>query len=141
MGSMTDLSSGAYTVEDLALFGYSTGDGGQLLESDLLVNMAGIQTRWADPLVIVYPKYVTWFDFPFTVWIGPETTALEKNAALEFEKYLLSSEIQQMAAQRGLRPANLDVPVTGEGSLSCHAPRPCVRRIERCCWLCCVGLT
>lgn len=117
MGSMTDLSSGAYTVEDLALFGYSTGDGGQLLESDLLVNMAGIQTRWADPLVIVYPKYVTWFDFPFTVWIGPETTALEKNAALEFEKYLLSPEIQQMAAQRGLRPANLNVPVTGEGSL------------------------
>jgi hypothetical protein len=117
MGSMTDLSSGAYTVEDLALFGYSTGDGGQLLESDLLVNMAGIQTRWADPLVIVYPKYVTWFDFPFTVWIGPETTALEKNAALEFEKYLLSSEIQQVAAQRGLRPANLSVPVTGEGSL------------------------
>jgi hypothetical protein len=117
MGSMTDLSSGAYTVEDLALFGYSTGDGGQLLESDLLVNMAGIQTRWADPLVIVYPKYVTWFDFPFTVWIGPETTALEKNAALEFEKYLLLPEIQQMAAQRGLRPANLNVPVTGEGSL------------------------
>jgi hypothetical protein len=117
MGSMTDLSSGAYTVEDLALFGYSTGDGGQLLESDLLVNMAGIQTRWADPLVIVYPKYVTWFDFPFTVWIGPETTALEKNAALEFEKYLLSPEIQQVAAQRGLRPANLSVPVTGEGSL------------------------
>jgi len=117
MGSMTDLSSGAYTVEDLALFGYSTGDGGQLLESDLLVNMAGIQTRWADPLVIVYPKYVTWFDFPFTVWMGPETTALEKNAALEFEKYLLSPEIQQMAAQRGLRPANPNVPVTGEGSL------------------------
>lgn len=117
MGSMTDLSSGAYTVEDLALFGYSTGDGGQLLESDLLVNMAGIRTRWADPLVIVYPKYVTWFDFPFTVWIGPETTALEKNAALEFQKYLLSPEIQQMAAQRGLRPANLNVPVTGEGSL------------------------
>jgi hypothetical protein len=117
MGSMTDLSSGAYTVEDLALFGYSTGDGGQLLESDLLVNMAGIQTRWADPLVIVYPKYVTWFDFPFTVWIGPETTALEKNAALEFEKYLLSPEIQKIAAQRGLRPANLDVPITDEGSL------------------------
>jgi hypothetical protein len=118
MGAVTDFSSlGSYSVENLALFGYSMGDGGQLLESDLLANMAGIQTRWADPLVIVYPQYLTWFDFPFTVWMGPETTALEKNAALEFEKYLLTPEIQQKAVEQGLRPANVEVPVTGEGSL------------------------
>jgi Ca-activated chloride channel family protein len=117
MSSMSDLSGGTYTVADLALFGYTTGDAGQLLESDLLVNMQGIQTRWADPLRIVYPQYVTWFDFPFTVWMGPETSALEKNAALEFEKYLLSAAIQEQALAYGLRPANPDVPVGGEGSL------------------------
>ena len=118
MGAVTDFSSlGAYSVENLALFGYSMGDGGQLLESDLLANMAGIQTRWEDPLVIVYPKYLTWFDFPFTIWMGPETTALEKNAALEFERYLLTPEVQQLAVERGLRPANPEVPVTGEDSL------------------------
>jgi hypothetical protein len=115
--SMSDLSGGTYTVADLALFGYTTGDAGQLLESDLLVNMQGIQTRWADPLRIVYPEYVTWFDFPFTVWMGPETTALEKNAALEFEEYLLSAEVQRKALAYGLRPANPEVPVSGEGSL------------------------
>jgi hypothetical protein len=104
-------------VEDLALFGYSMGDGGQLLESDLLVNMEGIQTRWVDPLVIEYPQYLTWFDFPFTVWMGPETSALEKNAALEFQKYLLSPEQQQQALVRGLRPANLQVPLDGADSL------------------------
>ena len=71
MGALTDVSgASAYTAEDFALFGYSVGDGGQLLESDLLNNMEGIQTRWADPLVIRYPKYVTWFDFPFTIWVG-----------------------------------------------------------------------
>jgi len=118
MGAVTDFSSlGAYSVENLALFGYSMGDGGQLLESDLLVNMAGIQTRWQDPLVIVYPKYVTWFDFPFTIWMGEETTALEKNAALEFEHYLLQPEIQQRAAELGLRPANAEVSITGPDSL------------------------
>jgi len=118
MGAVTDFSSlGAYSVENLALFGYSMGDGGQLLESDLLANMAGIQTRWEDPLVIVYPKYLTWFDFPFTIWMGPETTALEKNAALEFERYLLTPEVQQLAVERGLRPANPEVPVTGQDSL------------------------
>jgi ABC-type Fe3+ transport system substrate-binding protein len=118
MGAVTDFSSlGSYSVENLALFGYSMGDGGQLLESDLLTNMQGIQTRWADPLQIVYPKYLTWFDFPFTIWMGPETTALDKNAALEFEKYLLSPEWQQKAVQRGLRPANPEVPVDGADSL------------------------
>lgn len=118
MGAVTDFSSlSAYSVEDLALFGYSVGDGGQLLESDLLVNMGGIQTRWSDPLVIVYPKYLTWFDFPFTIWMGPETSATEKNAALEFEKYLLSPAVQADAAKRGLRPANTEVSISGSDSL------------------------
>ncbi len=118
MGAVTDISGGsAYTAEDFALFGYSVGDGGQLLESDLLTNMAGIQTRWADPLRIYYPKYVTWFDFPFTIWMGPETTALEKNAALAFERYLLSPEIQRQAVAYGLRPANPEVSVAEGDSL------------------------
>jgi hypothetical protein len=117
MGAVTDFSSlGAYSVENLALFGYSTGDGGQLLESDLLTHMEGIQTRWEDPLRIVYPEYLTWFDFPYTIWMGDETSYLEKNAALEFEAYLLSPQIQQLAVERGLRPANPEVPVTGENS-------------------------
>jgi hypothetical protein len=117
MSSMSDLSGGTYTAADLALFGYTTGDAGLLLESDLLVNMQGLQTRWAEPMRIVYPEYVTWFDFPFTVWMGPETTALEKNAALEFETYLLSEDVQKKALAYGLRPANPAVPVSGEGSL------------------------
>lgn len=112
MSSTTDLSGGsAYTAEDFALFGYSAGDGGQLLESDLLNNMEGIQTRWGEPLDIFYPKYVTWFDFPFTTWIGPETSAAEKNAALEFQRYLLSPEVQAKAVAYGLRPANSSVSV------------------------------
>lgn len=117
MSSMSDLSGGTYTVADLALFGYTTGDAGQLLESDLLVNMQGIQSRWSDPLRIYYPEYVSWFDFPFTIWMGPETSAAEKNAALEFERYLLTPEVQQAALAYGLRPANPDVPITGQNSL------------------------
>lgn len=111
MGAVTDFSSlGSYPGENLALFGYSAGDGGQLLESDLLINMAGSLTRW-EPLRILYPKYVTWFDFPFTVWMGTETTALEKNAALEFEKYLLSKPWQERAVSYGLRPVSSEVSV------------------------------
>jgi len=112
MGAVTDFSSSsAYSAEDFALFGYSVGDGGQLLESDLLQNMQGILTRWEDPLTLYYPKYLTWFDFPFSVWVGPETTALQKNAALEFQRYLLSDEQQAAALAYGLRPANPNIPV------------------------------
>ncbi|MBS3783732.1 MAG: substrate-binding domain-containing protein [Anaerolineae bacterium] len=115
MGAVTDVSSAsAYTAEDFALFGYSVGDGGQLLESDLLQNMQGILTRWEDPLVLYYPDYVTWFDFPFTVWIGPETSALEKNAALAFQEHLLSEEQQKQALAYGLRPANPEVAVDAD---------------------------
>jgi hypothetical protein len=113
MGALTDVSgASAYTAEDFALFGYSVGDGGQLLESDLLNNIEGIQKRWSDPLVMRYPKYVTWFDFPFSTWVGPETTAAEKNAAVQFQQYLLTPEMQQLAIAQGLRPANSDVSVT-----------------------------
>ena len=118
MGAVTDFSSlGSYSVENLALFGYSMGDGGQLLESELLVSMAGIKTRWVEPMVIRYPQYITWFDFPYTVWMGEETSALEKNAALEFEKHLLTPDVQQLAIAQGLRPANPEVPVTDPDSL------------------------
>lgn len=118
MGAVTDFSSlGSYSVENLALFGYSMGDGGQLLESDLLVNMAGMQTRWVEPMMVRYPKYITWFDFPYTIWMGEETSALDKNAALEFERYLLTPEIQLLAVAQGLRPANPEVPLTGANSL------------------------
>lgn len=112
MGAVTDFSSAsAHIAEDSALFGYSAGDGGQLLESDLLQNMQGIITRWEDPLKLYYPKYLTWFDFPFTIWVGPETSALKKNAALEFQRYLLDEERQRAALVYGLRPANANVPV------------------------------
>lgn len=112
MGAVTDISGGsAYTAEDFALFGYSVGDGGQLLESDLLQNMQGIITRWEDPLHIYYPNYVTWFDFPFTVWVGPETSAIKKNAALDFQRFLLSEDQQKAALVYGLRPANPNIGV------------------------------
>jgi hypothetical protein len=115
--AVTDFSAASRPGENLALFGYTTGDVAQLLEADLLVNMAGIQTRSPETLLLRYPRYVTWFDFPFTVWVGPETTALEKNAALAFEEFLLSREVQSQALTHGLRPVHPEVPVDGEDSL------------------------
>jgi hypothetical protein len=111
MKAVTGIGVSSYTAEDFALFGYSVGDGGLLLESDLLQNMQGMQTRWEDAMSIYYPEFLTWHDFPYAVWVGPETTALQKNAAIDFEQYLLAEPQQQRALVYGLRPANSAVKV------------------------------
>ena len=111
MKSVTGLGVSSYTAEDFALFGYSVGDGGLLLESDLLQNMQGMQNRWDDNMNIYYPQFLTWHDFPYAVWVGPETTALQKNAAIDFEQYLLNDPQQERALAYGLRPANPNVKV------------------------------
>ena len=116
LGAVQDFSSTfGYPGESLALFGPSGGEVGQLLESDIIQHMGGAALRWGEPLLVSYPRFVTWFDYPFTTWIGPETTAAEKNAALVFQRYLLSDEMQRQAVSYGLRPAG-DVSVDFEGS-------------------------
>ncbi len=115
VGAVQDFSSSwGYPGESLALFGPSGGEVGQLLESDIIQHMGGAETRWGESLKVFYPEYVTWFEYPFTIWIGPETTAAEKNAALVFMRYLLEDEVQAQAVNYGLRPvANVSVDVEG----------------------------
>jgi len=48
--------------------------------------------------------------------MGPETTATEKNAALEFEKYLLTKDVQTKAVNYGLRPVHAEVSVMADSN-------------------------
>lgn len=102
-----------FGVENMLLFGRSNGDAGQIVESYLLVNMEGLETRWNQPLIIIYPDPIAWFDFPYAIYMGTETSADQKQAALEFKEYLLSSDQQAQALYFGLRPACADCPSTG----------------------------
>lgn len=102
---------GTSAAESVALFGYTAGDGGQFLESDILQNVEGILSRWGEPMVLHYPKVTTWFDFPYAIWVGPETSALQKNAALAFQQFLLSEAQQRRAVALGLRPADSSLQV------------------------------
>lgn len=118
-GATTHLRAGAKgTAESVALFGYTAGDGGQFLESELLRNIEGIQNRWQEPVLLYYPKLTTWFDFPFAIWAGPETSAVQKEAALAFQSFLLSEGQQRRALEFGLRPVDSSLQVNAaEGSL------------------------
>ena len=102
----------AFTIEEFALFGPATGDGGLFIESELLQRAQGIKERWKDPLLIRYPQIPTWFDFPFAIWAGPETSDFQKGAALRFRRFLLSEPQQRESTVFGLRPASTAIPLT-----------------------------
>ncbi len=100
-------------AENMLLYGRSNGDAGQLVEAYLLTEMAGVQTRWGETIRIVYPDPISWFDFPFAIYMGSETDAAEKQAALAFKEFLLSAEQQAVALEFGLRPACPECPTNG----------------------------
>lgn len=102
-----------FGVENMFLFGRSNGDAGQIVESYLLTNMEGLVKRWNQPLIIIYPDPIAWFDFPYAIYMGKETSALEKQAASDFKDYLLSADQQAAALRFGLRPASAECPSTG----------------------------
>lgn len=107
---MTDVAASNRGAEEMALMGAGYGDAGLFLESDSLQNAKGIETRW-ERIKIYYPEFITWFDFPFAIWTGVETSALQKNAALDFQKYLLAEAAQKDGLTFGLRPTNPNVSV------------------------------
>jgi hypothetical protein len=102
-----------FGVENMLLFGRSNGDAGQIVECYLLINMEGLQKRWKQPLEIVYPDPIAWFDFPYAIYMGKETSAEEKQAAMDFKNYMLSADQQAVALDFGLRPASAQCSSSG----------------------------
>ena len=66
------------------------------------------QAKWNDTLVAVYPEEGTiWSDHPIVKFSDAEWVSEdEAHAADEFEEFLLSKEIQQIAIPFGFRPGN-----------------------------------
>ena len=102
-----------FGVENMLLFGRSNGDAGLIVESYLLINMEGLEKRWKQPLEIVYPDPIAWFDFPYAIYMGKETSAEQKQAALYFKEYLVSADQQASALDFGLRPASAECSSSG----------------------------
>ena len=100
-------------AENMLLFGRSDGDAGQIVESFLLINMDDFETRHNEFVNIVYPDPVAWFDFPYATYMGKETLASEKTAALDFKDFLTSTDQQAKALEFSLRPACVECPSTG----------------------------
>ena len=115
MSSLTDVSgASAYTAEDFALFGYSAGDGGQLLESDLLNSMEGIRNQPRSHNAVAAAVAQGRADWGMT--IAPVAHAAGLGfipfAEEHYDFALVTARKQRLAVQAGLRPVINEVNVT-----------------------------
>lgn len=96
---------GVYPAQVIATRGTSVADVALLPESEWLANYQSLTAK-VGALTLVYPAYQVWFDFPFVVWDGAETTEQAQAAADDFLDFLLSDQPQHQAAAFGLRGAD-----------------------------------
>ncbi len=117
MNTVVDFGTGtsANLVNEIILFGPSRTDAALVEESSYIQSIQHAQNRWGK-LDIFYPSIVLWLDYPFAIYVSEQSTALQKDAALAFEKFLVSEPQQQAALKLGFRPGNPDIAVTGPDS-------------------------
>ncbi len=101
-------------MKNMVLYGPSTYDVIMVYENLVAAQMKNAPGRWGSELRVYYPELNLWNDHPFCILMGEWSSADQKDAALEFQRFLLSEEMQQEALRQGFRPANVDVPVINE---------------------------
>lgn len=65
-----------------------------------------------ETMLFHYPGFQFVLDFPLALWDDTQTTAAQREAARAFAAYLLSNEGQQLAIEKGLRPATSEPATT-----------------------------
>lgn len=98
-------------MDDMLRYGASRYDVVSIYESLVAQQIKNAQGRFGTDLKVFYPKLNIWSDYPFSILVGDQSSADQKDAALLFERYLYSAPVQNMALYTGFRPANPDVPL------------------------------
>jgi Bacterial extracellular solute-binding protein len=98
-------------MEDMLRYGPSRYDVVTIYESLVAQQIKNAQGRFGTDLKVFYPRQNIWSDYPFSILMGEQSTAEQKDAALLFERYLYSAPVQNLALNAGFRPANPDVPL------------------------------
>jgi hypothetical protein len=99
-------------------------NGGPLMYDCILVeeraateHLTTVGKRWpSERLTLAYPRFNLWNDHPYYVLDVPWSSPQQRQAADAFGAFLLSEPAQRKAMEFGYRPANHEVPVTGDGS-------------------------
>jgi ABC-type Fe3+ transport system substrate-binding protein len=98
-------------MDDVLRFGPSRYDVVSIYESLVAQQIKNAPGRFGTDLKVYYPRINIWSDYPYSILVGENSTAEEKDAALLFERYLYSPSVQEQALKIGYRPANPDVPL------------------------------
>ena len=98
-------------MDDVLRYGPSRYDIVSIYESLVVQQIKNAPGRFGTDLKVFYPRLNIWSDYPFSILVGEDSTAEEKDAALLFRNYLYSVPIQEQALGAGFRPANPDVPL------------------------------
>jgi hypothetical protein len=98
-------------MDDVLRFGPSKYDVVSIYESLVVQQIKNAPGRFGTDLKVYYPRINIWSDYPYSILVGENSTADEKDGALLFERYLYSVPMQQEALKIGFRPANPDVPL------------------------------
>lgn len=104
-------STAEQQMEDMLRYGSSRYDVVSIYESLVAQQIKNAQGRFGTDLKVFYPRQNIWSDYPFSILVGEQSTADEKDAALLFKRYLYSPPVQGLALNAGFRPGNPDVPL------------------------------
>jgi ABC-type Fe3+ transport system substrate-binding protein len=86
-------------------------------ENLALSNLDTAKGRWGE-IKVIYPSRSVWNDNPYYILDVNWSSNQHKNAAKLFQDFLLSKAAQIEARDKYLfRPANIDVPILGDGSM------------------------
>ncbi|MCE9667287.1 substrate-binding domain-containing protein [Myxococcus stipitatus] len=102
-------STGTF-MADMVRFGPSRYDIAVVYESLAISQLSHAQGRWGD-LRVYYPSLTLWSDHPAAVLQADWVTPSQREAALEWLRYLRSRPVQERALAFGFRPADPTVPV------------------------------
>ncbi|MFP2957100.1 substrate-binding domain-containing protein [Myxococcus sp. 1LA] len=106
-------STGAL-MADMVRFGPSRYDIAVVYENLAIAELSQPPGNWG-ALKVLYPTLTSWSDHPAAVLEGDWVLPRQREAALEWLRYLRSPPVQQRALAFGFRPADASVPLSAPG--------------------------
>jgi len=104
-------------MTDMVRFGPARYDIGVVYENLAIAQLSQPEGQWG-ALRVLYPPLTFWSDHPAAVLQGEWVLPRQREAALEWLRYLRSRPVQRRALAHGFRPADPTVPMAAEGTES-----------------------
>src|SRR5262249_34223518 len=108
-------STGTF-VNDVIVKGPASYDFVIAYEALAIENYKNAVGKQGQTLRIIYPTFNLYSDHPLCLIDHPSITQRQRDAALKFQAFLLSPDIQKLASTYGFRPADPSIPTFGPDS-------------------------